>query len=123
MTNLRYSVSSFEKTYSFLSKSLSNTTDVKKKDELNKSFRLNYNYPNPFNGSTKIIFSLENTCFVSLTVYDVLGREVERLTNEILSVGQHTFDFVPRQEITTGVYFYRLNTNGYSQTNKMIYLR
>jgi hypothetical protein len=123
MTNLRYFISSFEKTFSFSSRSLSNATEVKSNSEREKTFQLNYNYPNPFNGSTRIIFRLNKISFVSLSIYDVLGREVEKIVNDELVSGLHTFDYIPRSGISTGVYFYKLSTNGYSQTKKMIYLR
>jgi hypothetical protein len=123
MTNLRYSVSSVEKTYSFVTRTLASATSVKEKHEERKSFQLENNYPNPFNGSTKIIFNLAKSSFVSLAVFDVLGCEVDRVLEKVLDAGQYSYNFIPKRGVSSGVYFYRLITEGYSQTKKMVYMR
>jgi photosystem II stability/assembly factor-like uncharacterized protein len=95
------------------------------KEESNQfpvSHNLEQNYPNPFNPSTKIKFSVSTTSFVSLKVYDALGREVAELVNEELSQGEYKVDF-NADGITSGIYFYTLKADGFIKTKKMILLR
>jgi hypothetical protein len=85
-------------------------------------FILDQNFPNPFNPSTQISFSILKTANVSLIVYDIMGREVVELINERKAVGRYYVIFDGKQ-IAGGTYFYKLKTNNYSQTRKMILLR
>ncbi len=82
-------------------------------------FKLNQNYPNPFNPSTKISFSIPTSEFVTLKVYDVLGREVATLVNENLNAGSYSYNF-DASNLTSGVYLYKLQAGKYSETKKMI---
>jgi len=82
-------------------------------------FVLNQNYPNPFNPSTKISFTIPNSSFVTLKVFDVLGNEVETLINGDISVGSYEMDFTAKN-LTSGVYFYNLTAGNFSKTMKMI---
>jgi hypothetical protein len=79
-------------------------------------------YPNPFNPSTVIRFSLPYTQQAKLTIYDITGRQVKVLTNEILSAGEHrvTFD---GSDLSSGVYFVRLQSGQHTQTEKMVLLK
>ena len=90
--------------------------------QMPKEFSLFQNYPNPFNPSTKIRFELPSSGYVSLKVYDELGREVATLVNEILKSGSYerTFD---ASDLVSGVYFYRLEAGEYTQTNKLTVLK
>jgi hypothetical protein len=83
------------------------------------TFRLQQNYPNPFNPSTIIGFQLTANSFVSLKVFDVLGREVTTLVNEQLKPGSYeaTFD---GNGLASGVYFYRLQAGEFVQTKKFV---
>ncbi|MBM2841526.1 MAG: 5'-Nucleotidase domain protein, partial [Bacteroidetes bacterium] len=83
---------------------------------------LDQNYPNPFNPSTKIQFQVPSSAFVELKVYDVLGREVATLLNEVLTPGSYeaTFD---ASSLAGGVYFYRLTTSSFSATRKLLLLK
>ncbi len=92
--------------------------------ELNNSlvFSLNQNYPNPFNPSTSISFSLPNDGFVTLKVYDVLGKEVTTLINEDMNAGKHT-KMLDASNLCSGVYFYKLQAGKYNKTKKMILIR
>jgi hypothetical protein len=85
-------------------------------------FALRQNYPNPFNPTTTIEFSLRQSGFVSLKVYDVLGREVATLANEQMSAGNYraTFD---AQNLTSGTYIYALRTNGFSQAKRFVVIK
>jgi hypothetical protein len=85
---------------------------------------LNQNYPNPFNPSTNISYQLSSGSFVSLKIYDVLGREVGVLVNEFQTAGMHSVNLMAEKyNLTAGVYFYRLITGNYSSTKKMILLK
>jgi len=84
--------------------------------------RLAQNSPNPFNPSTQIAFDLPNSASVSLIVYDVTRREVTRLSEGTLTAGHHTSLFDGR-DLASGVYFYTLNTPGFSQTKKMLLMK
>ncbi|MCX8105743.1 MAG: T9SS type A sorting domain-containing protein [Ignavibacterium album] len=85
-------------------------------------FSLFQNYPNPFNPNTKIQFSVSTAEFVSLKVFDVLGNEVATLVSEQLTPGiyQHNFDAT---NLSSGVYYYKLQAGNYSETKKMILMR
>ena len=72
-----------------------------------KEYRLEQNYPNPFNPTTKIRYELPRHTIVSLTVYDVLGREVAVLVDEEKQAGRYVVDWQPTN-ISSGVYLYRL---------------
>jgi len=87
-----------------------------------EGFRLEQNYPNPFNPTTKIQFSIVNSQFAILKVFDVLGREVTTLVNEQLQPGSYetTFD---ASGLASGVYLYRLQAGDFVQTKKILLLR
>ena len=86
------------------------------------NFRLSQNYPNPFNPSTKIEYRIQKTEFVSLMVYDVLGREVTTLVNKEQSAGNYSVIF-DASELTSGLYLYKLSSGGLVSTKKMILLK
>ncbi len=81
-----------------------------------KVFGLEQNYPNPFNPSTSIKFSLASDANVNLTVYSILGEEVVTLVNNAMTAGVHTISF-DASNLTSGVYFYRIDANGVDGTN------
>lgn len=85
-------------------------------------YKLSQNYPNPFNPITKIRFELPKAGNVKLTIYDGLGKEIENLANEKLQPGIYESDWDGTQ-YPSGVYFYRLKTDGYSETKKMILIK
>jgi hypothetical protein len=95
------------------------------------SFTLMQNYPNPFNGGTVISYVLPASSFVSLKIYDELGREVKTLVNEFQQAGIHNFLFSPGStsnsnyvgELSSGIYLYTLKTDKFSETKKMILLK
>ena len=82
-------------------------------------FELSQNYPNPFNPSTKISFSIPNSEYVTLKVYDVIGNEIATLVNENLSAGTYSYNF-DASKLTSGIYFYKLQAGKFSETRKMI---
>lgn len=98
-------------------------TDVEEENNsLPEGFILNQNFPNPFNPTTTIGFSLGKPEFVTLKVYDILGREVAILFNNYLNQGNYNFDF-NASSLSSGVYLYRLQTESFNQTKQMILLK
>ncbi len=90
-------------------------------------FELMQNYPNPFNPSTNLQYAIGSRQFVTLKVYDLLGREVATLVNEEKTAGTYDVEFsvaqVSRPELSSGIYFYKLTTNGFSETKKMLMIK
>ena len=88
------------------------------------SFILRQNFPNPFNPNTVISWKLTKESYVQLKVYDILGREMANLINEKQSSGNYKINFnADDYELSTGVYFYKLITNEFTDVKKMILLR
>jgi len=86
------------------------------------SFVLSQNYPNPFNPSTNISFSIPSRSFVTLKIYDMLGREVTTIVSEEMSAGSYSRQW-NATDIPSGVYFYRLQAGNFNQTKKLILLK
>lgn len=82
-------------------------------------FSLSQNYPNPFNPVTNINFSLPRSGFVRLGVYDALGREVKSLVNEFKQTGSYSVDF-SASKLSSGIYFYKIQSGDFSEVKKMI---
>ena len=88
------------------------------------NFVLNQNYPNPFNPVTNLGFGISELGFVTLKVYDVLGKEVAVLVNERLAPGSYNYQFsTDNNQLSSGVYFYRLETGDFVETKRMILLK
>lgn len=85
-------------------------------------YKLYDNYPNPFNPTTTINYQLKENGFVSLKVYDILGREVRSLVNEYKSKGYYSVTF-DANDLTSGTYIYVLKVNGYQSVKKMMILK
>jgi hypothetical protein len=85
-------------------------------------YNLEQNYPNPFNPSTDIAFALPNAGQVKLVVYNILGQEVTTLIDGHMEAGNHSVTF-EADNYSSGVYFYRLNAERYTQTLKMMLLK
>ena len=85
-------------------------------------FKLNQNFPNPFNPSTSIQFAIGSGQFVTLKVYDVLGNEVASLVNEEKPAGNYEVDF-SAAGLASGIYFYQLQAGSFIETKQMILLR
>jgi len=93
----------------------SNTTDV-------KEYALAQNFPNPFNPSTKIAFSLPKQGNVTLKVYNMLGKEIATLVNEVRSIGNYEINF-DGANLSSGVYFYKLEAEGFSEVKRMMLIK
>ena len=87
-----------------------------------EGFVLAQNFPNPFNPATKIAFTLPTGTAVTLTVYDVNGRQIAVLINEFRDAGSHEVSF-EGSNLPGGVYFYRLQAGSFTQTRKMMLIR
>ena len=101
---------------------LQTTTGVELIDNLPGEYFLNQNYPNPFNPNTAINFSIPQTAFVSLKIFNSLGEEVETLVAEELNAGNYKYDW-NAENLTSGVYFYKLQSGNFVETKKMILLK
>ena len=104
------------------------TLDAEKEEsEIPSNYYLSQNYPNPFNPSTTIKYQIPEISFVTITVYDILGREVATLVNEEKPAGSYEVQFSSYSEegrnLTSGIYFYQLKANNYVETKKMILLK
>jgi len=99
-------------------------TGVKEQKTIPTEFKLNQNYPNPFNPETVISYQLAVNSFVSLKIYDILGREVATLVNEFQQAGIYNSQFsIHNSQLSSGVYFYRLQTGDFIQTKKMLLIK
>jgi len=89
---------------------------------ISKQFSLQQNYPNPFNPATLISYEVPKQCFVQLKVFDTNGKEVEVLVNEQKPSGKYTVKF-NAENLSSGVYFYRLTALKHTLTKKMILIK
>ncbi len=90
--------------------------------EVPDNFSLSQNYPNPFNPNTNIRFEIAKEGFVKLTVFDITGKVVETLASGNMNAGIYNADF-DASKLSTGIYFYRLETEGFTDTKKMILVK
>lgn len=98
----------------------------KKGSKLSGGYSLS-NYPNPFNPETEISFSLPERAQVSLVVYNILGEKVKTLVSQTMDAGTHSIRWDSRDEagnpVSSGIYFYRLKTENFDQTMKMLLMK
>ncbi len=100
-----------------------NPVDVKEVGgNLPQEFSISQNYPNPFNPTTKINFSVPNTSFVKLKVYDVLGKEVATLVNQEMNSGNYVIDF-DASSLASGLYIYKIQAGSFSTSRKMMLMK
>ena len=97
-------------------------TDVEDETQLPTEFALMQNYPNPFNPTTTIAYHLPNTSKVQLKVYDVLGNEIATLVNEEKSSGIYNVQLT-MNNVSSGIYFYKITAGDFVQTKKMILVK
>ena len=86
------------------------------------NFALRQNHPNPFNASTNIGFDLTQPGKVTITVYDLLGRKITTLANGAFSAGPHSVTW-NANDVTSGIYFYRLEAGNKTETRRMVLLK
>jgi len=107
--------------YEVISLEVGDALSVSNKNILH-TFSLEENFPNPFNASTMIPFILGRPSLVKLTVYDNNGRIISTLLDSKLSAGKHIIEFDGKQ-LASGIYFYRLESNGFTKNNKMLLIK
>jgi len=90
--------------------------------EVPAAFSLSQNYPNPFNPSTNFNFALPKSTFVSIKIYDVIGREVAVLSNDVRPAGTYKVEF-DASNLPSGIYFYSLQTSEFTNTKKMMLVK
>jgi plastocyanin len=91
-------------------------------NEIVNGYELSQNYPNPFNPTTNIKFSVANSSQVTLKVYNITGKEVATLVNDKLSPGSYRVDW-NAVNFTSGIYYYRIRTEAFSETKKMLLIK
>lgn len=106
-------------TFAFTS---TDVTSVEEENILSQQFGLKQNYPNPFNPGTTIEFSIPTENHVKINIYDALGREVKTLIDQNLSAGNHSV-ILDASELTTGIYFYKLQSGNKTVIKKMNLLK
>jgi hypothetical protein len=100
------------------------TTDVEQISNITPmEYALSSNYPNPFNPSTQIRYSIAKAGNVSLKVFDVTGREVASLVNQRQDAGTYSVTFNAASKLSSGVYFFHLQSGAFTATNKMILMK
>lgn len=97
-------------------------TGVSGNSKVPTTFALHQNYPNPFNPSTVISYSISTNAPVRLSIYDILGREVAVLVNEVQTSGQHTVNF-NASHLSSGIYFSKLSSSGMTISKKMVLMK
>jgi hypothetical protein len=90
--------------------------------EIPDRFSLFQNYPNPFNPMTKLKFQMPDKGFVKLTVFDVLGKEIETLVNEELHAGIYEYEW-NALTLPSGIYLYKLTADKFTETKKMVLIK
>jgi hypothetical protein len=98
------------------------STSVQQMTAIPDAFSLQQNYPNPFNPTTNVEFRITNAGFVSMKVFDALGREVASLVNEVKSPGTYIAKWDASQ-FNSGVYFCRLQSGSMMETKKMMLVK
>jgi photosystem II stability/assembly factor-like uncharacterized protein len=91
-------------------------------NEIPNVYKLEQNFPNPFNPSTQITFALPKAGIVKLIVYDILGREVRTILNEFVPAGNHSVEF-DAGSLASGAYFYKIESGDFTDTKKMVLLK
>ncbi|HEX2786315.1 MAG TPA: T9SS type A sorting domain-containing protein [Ignavibacteria bacterium] len=100
----------------------SSSTNITNISNIAHDYQLSQNFPNPFNPSTKIKFQIPKSSFVSLKIYDLIGREVETLVSENLNTGEYQVQW-NASNFPSGVYFYKLQTDNLTETKKMLLVK
>ena len=99
-----------------------NASDVEAYKNIPNEYALKQNYPNPFNPTTVIQYSIPQSGYVSLKIYNILGQEVTTLYNGFQKAGSYKADF-DASKLSSGVYLYKLQSIGFSKTMKMIFMK
>ena len=96
-------------------------------DELPNEFKLNQNYPNPFNPITKISYELASDGFVKISIFDMKGKEVKTLIENVQLSGKHSVIWNATdnnaQPVSAGLYLYKIQNKGKTKTRKMVLIK
>ena len=95
---------------------------ISSNNEIASTYSLSQNYPNPFNPVTNLEFGIPKSGFVSLKIYDMLGKEVANLVNENLQPGTYKYNF-DASDLSSGIYFYRIQAGDFIETRSMMLLK
>ncbi len=98
------------------------TTGIEEIKATPVEYALNQNYPNPYNPSTEISFSLAQSSFVNMEIYNSLGQKVATLLNKRINPGQHKVKF-NASNLSNGIYYYKLTAGQFQSVKKMILLQ
>ncbi len=113
--------------YSYSGSFNSGSATAVKENEVPTQFELTQNYPNPFNPSTMISYSIAKSSFVSLKVYDILGREVKTLLSQQMNAGKHNLNWNGDDnygnKVSSGTYIYRISADNFVSSKKMILIK
>jgi hypothetical protein len=122
-SEIKVSYSFFDEDFRLISKGDSILHSI----TLPTEFTLMQNYPNPFNPSTNIRFTIPSNSFVRLIVYDITGKVVNEIVNGYLEPGVHSVEWSGTDtdgiDVSSGVYFYRIEASNYSKTYKMVFVK
>ena len=92
-----------------------------------ESFYLHQNFPNPFNPFTTFQYNLPEKTFVNISIYDMLGRNIKTLINQVQDVGKKSITWDGTNDygktVSAGIYLYQINAGNYIQTKKMVFLK
>jgi hypothetical protein len=91
-------------------------------NEIPASYKLYQNYPNPFNPATRIKFAIPRKSFITLKIFDITGREVLKVTETEMNAGSYSYDW-NASGFASGIYFYRLTGEGFTDTKKMLLVK
>lgn len=105
--------------------SFSYSIEIEVENNLVMNFELEQNYPNPFNPKTNIKYQIAEDNFVTLKLYDFLGREVVTLVNEYQTAGKYNIELnlINNNNLASGVYYYKLTAGNFSDTKKLILMK
>jgi hypothetical protein len=119
MHNAKYTIDALVASINVLTGIVPTSTEIPVKYEMSQ------NYPNPFNPSTKINISLTKTSNVRIIVYDIAGKQVAELANTVMNAGKYTIDWnaATAGQLSSGVYFYRINAGDFVDVKKMMLLK
>jgi len=95
---------------------------IKISGQIPYKFELNQNYPNPFNPSTVIRYSIPSNCLVTLKVYNILGKEIAVLVNELQNAGYYETRF-QNENLPGGIYFYKISAPGFTEVRRMVLIK
>jgi len=99
-------------------------SDVQIDNEMPAEFSLDQNFPNPFNPETVISYQLASSGVVTLRIFDVLGNQIAELVNGIQPAGKYRTNFQSTDyNLSSGIYFYQLKTDRFTETKKMLILK